>query len=113
MRLTTNIAVAVSAVRITAADFNGQSFDGSPFVFDGDKEPEWLFEAIRNNQIVIDRSGARDYARFTVKGDDDNDVVVGPGDYIVHHNGKLFGLRGEFVKVAMREIPTKNAGSAE
>lgn len=66
------------SVQITAADFNGHTFDGSPF--DGDAP--WLKTAVENGTLKIADVTDRDYAVFdvwTAKGT----VRAFPGDQIV------------------------------
>ena len=50
-------------VRVTGADFNGHSFDGSPF--NPAPAPNWILDAIMNHQIVIHPADT-DYAQFDV-----------------------------------------------
>jgi len=60
------------AVRITAADYNGKDWDGSPF----STIPEWLKEAIEQGIVSVEPSST-DYALWRVV------MVLGPGDQIV------------------------------
>lgn len=60
------------AVQVTAADYNGRTWDGSPF----SKIPEWLKEAIEQGIVSVEPSST-DYALWRVV------TVVGPGDQIV------------------------------
>ena len=60
------------AVKVTAADFNGINWDGSPF----SALPEWLREAIEQGIVSVEPSNT-DYARWRVV------TVAGPGDKIV------------------------------
>jgi hypothetical protein len=78
-------------VTVTAADWNGDSFDGSPF--DPAPAPEWLVEAIRAKRIVGDCPGSTDYAVWWVHAPYGK-VVAEPGDKIVlHDNGALGVIR--------------------
>lgn len=65
-------------VRITAADFNGQTWDGSPF----SDAPNWLLSAIEGGMIRAHTRGSTDYARFHVTTPE-GVVDAGPGDEIV------------------------------
>ncbi len=60
------------AVQVTAADYNGKTWDGSPF----SALPEWLQEAVEQGIVSVEPSST-DYARWRVI------TVVGPGDQIV------------------------------
>jgi hypothetical protein len=79
----------MDCVRITAVDFNGKEFDGSPFKFDSDETPQWLKLAILDKQITIASSRSTDYAEFEIITAYGN-VVAGPGDIISQRdNGTL------------------------
>ena len=65
-------------VRITAADFNGRTWDGSPF----SDEPNWLLSAVEGGMIREHTRGSTDYARFDVTTAE-GVVDAGPGDEIV------------------------------
>lgn len=60
------------AVKVTAADYNGKDWDGSPF----SALPDWLKEAIEQGIVSIEPLNT-DYALWRVV------TVVGPGDQIV------------------------------
>jgi hypothetical protein len=89
------------AVRITSADFNGKSFDGSPFSV----KPEWLLKALQDRAVDISpRHGDRDYAVWSVvttKGI----VDAFPGDYIIRReHGDLSVVPAEdaFILINLR-----------
>lgn len=65
-------ALVQHEVQITAADYNGSSWDGSPF----SSLPKWLQEAVEQGIVSIEPSNT-DYALWRVV------TVVGPGDQIV------------------------------
>ncbi len=65
-------ALAQREVKITAADYNGKSWDGSPF----SSLPEWLEEAVEQGLVSVEPSNT-DYAMWRVT------TVMGPGDRIV------------------------------
>ena len=68
-------------VEITAADLNGQTWDGSPF----NDYPDWLVDALNSKQISV-YPGDRDYALWKIRYSPniyDEYVIGGPGDYIV------------------------------
>lgn len=77
--------VVIEAVRITAADFNGKSWDGSPF---GEvPAPKWLVEALTSGIVTVEPSDT-DYALWritTLEGV----MTAGPGDWIIQ------GIKGE------------------
>lgn len=60
------------SVQITAADYNGDTWDGSPF----SALPEWLRDAIEQELVTVEPSNT-DYAMWRVV------TVIGPGDRIV------------------------------
>jgi hypothetical protein len=66
-------------VRITAADYNGDTFDGPAF----SAKPSWLLEAITEGRIRIKWKGDTDYAMWEVLCADHLTKIAGPGDYIV------------------------------
>ena len=73
------------AVKITSADFNGHSFDGSPFRGDA----VWIESAIKSGAITIADVTDRDYAVFDVRTAE-GVVRVFPGDQItLESDGRL------------------------
>lgn len=82
------------AVQVTAADFNGTSWDGSPFVpYTKDKalleaaDFAWLKKAIQNETITIHPCDT-DYAQWNVRVIGGT-MIAAPGDYIMP---TMFGL---------------------
>lgn len=74
-------------VKVTAADFNGRDWDGSPF--DPAPAPEWLQLAIKIGDITVSNgSHCTDYAVWDVRGAGE----AWPGDYIVHGGGRLYTI---------------------
>lgn len=72
------MAMSDERVQITAADFNGQTWDSSPFR----PGPPWLLEAVEARLLQPHTRGDTDYARWDVttrKGV----VDAGPGDWVV------------------------------
>lgn len=71
-------------VKVLATDFNGHSWDGSPFSW----MPHWLFNAIRHDEVVPVRCD-RDYTLWDVQTA--NGVVrAEPGNYIeLAEDGRL------------------------
>ena len=70
----------IDRVRITAADFNGVSFDGNPFA--PAPYPPWLNWAVISGAIKAHSRASTDYARWDVRTSD-GVVDAGPGDEIV------------------------------
>lgn len=61
--------------RVTAADFNGRDWDGSPF----DPFPDWMLDALERGDVRVSDGGhCTDYAVWKVKGCGE----AWPGDYI-------------------------------
>lgn len=72
----------LNAVTVTAADFNGKSFDGCPFNF----VPTWLHNAIKSKTITGVNPNSTDYLVWAVTT---NDGIVNaePGDVILNTDG--------------------------
>jgi hypothetical protein len=72
------------SVRVNAADFNGESWDGSPF----DSFPQWLHDAVLHGRVEP-KADDRDYALFSVLTDEGR-VIAEPDDRIERlENGSL------------------------
>lgn len=67
----------MNTVKITAADFNGTSFDGSPF----SAWPEWLQTAVNNGVVQAVNPRCTDYAEWAVKTPQ-GVIVLSPGDML-------------------------------
>lgn len=78
------LPVVIDAVQITAADFNGQTWDGSPFA---EVAPEWLVDAVKGGLVAV-HPGSEDYAWFAIKTLEGT-MIAGPGDWIIQ------GIKGE------------------
>lgn len=90
------------AVRITAADFNGKSFDGNPIVpLKGNQTPQWFLDAIEKKKIKIDARGSTDYAWFGVVDEYYNDHWAGPGDRIVRLSYQIPGVDHRLYRIVM------------
>lgn len=75
----------VDRVGVTAADFNGRSFDGSPF----DAFPNWLQVALAYGVVRADTPNCTDYAEWWVKTTE-GEILAGPDHVIVlFDDGKL------------------------
>lgn len=102
------------AVIVTAADFNGRTFDGQPFVpllplDEGGtmaSTAPWLVKAIEEKRVLIEARGGTDYAWFGVKDEYDNVHWAGPGDMIVKEplSGLLRVVPAMFVKYLERLV---------
>ena len=66
------------AVKVRAADFNGETFDGRPF----SAVPDWLMEAVRNCEVMPHTRGSTDYAEWDVVTKV-GIVSASPGDWII------------------------------
>lgn len=75
--------VVIEAVRVTAADFNGESWDGCPFT----EMPDWLIQANENGTLTA-RGHERDYALWDIKTLE-GVMTAEPGDFIIQ------GVKGE------------------
>jgi hypothetical protein len=76
--------VVIEAVRITAADFNGSDWDGSPF----SEMPDWLAEAVRAGTVAPHTRGHTDYTEWDIKTLEGT-MNAGPGDMLIQ------GVKGE------------------
>jgi hypothetical protein len=83
-----------SRVRVTAADFNGRDWDGSPF----SHVPAWLEAALRLGSIAI-KADDRDYALWAVEtpsgtkiAEPGDDIICADGHYDVQHEAYLTAL---------------------
>lgn len=100
------------AVRITAADFNGRSWDGSPFSV----RPDWLIAAVKTGQIMPHTRGHTDYAEWdVVLGSGKGIKSAGPGDWIIRRkNGDLSVVREQdaYILINLRPPPPGDAERA-
>lgn len=82
--------VVIEAVRVTAADFNGASFDGSPF----SEMPDWLGTAWDAGTLSI-HPGDEDYAKWAIQTLEGT-MIAEPGDYIIQGvKGELYPCKGD------------------
>jgi hypothetical protein len=82
--------VVIEAVQVTAADYNGHGWDGSPF----SDSPDWLVEAFNKGYLVPVTPNSTDYAEWEVRTLEDGEDgrakhVATPGDWIIR------GVQGE------------------
>lgn len=73
---------------VTAADFNGKSFDGSPFLITPYSANSDFTQHIISGDIKIDRMTCTDYAIWLIKTEKGVERV-GPGDIVTKRNDKL------------------------
>jgi len=66
---------------VTAADFNGSTFDGNPLVPSNHESSLRLGALITSDQIVIQQTNGTDYATWKV-ATKDGEVIASPGDFI-------------------------------
>lgn len=81
--------VVIEAIQITAADWNGSTWEGSPFKGD---IPVWLVEALQAGTLMPQARRGTDYAEWdivTLEGT----MTATPGDWIIR------GVRGELYPV--------------
>jgi hypothetical protein len=82
--------VVIEAVQVTAADYNGKSFDGSPF----SEVPDWLQRALADGTVSVYPGHETDYALWKIKTLEDGPNgeakhIAEPGDWIIR------GIKGE------------------
>lgn len=76
--------VKLSAFRVTAADFNGTEFDGSPFEGDAENH-KWLYLKMKSGVVTLVPNRCTDYAVWSVPSLDGERILASPGDYIVYN----------------------------
>lgn len=94
------------AMRVTAADFNGKEFDGSPLV--ALKEPDGQLKALllSTKGVKVEARGCTDYAWFGIPDEYGNVTWAGPGDYIVTTDYKtLKVVPGAFYDAIFHRTP--------
>jgi hypothetical protein len=79
-------------LRVTAADFNGKDFDGTPLEVISDCDDQKVIQQAKQlekeGRFTINLSGDTDYAKWNVKTS--NGIVVAePGDVISYLGGVL------------------------
>jgi hypothetical protein len=80
-------------VRITAADYNGRDWDGSPFKWSSPEiAPKWLTDALLAGDLLPDTPNHTDYAEWRVKTPG-GEVLASPGDSIVRHEDGTLRVR--------------------
>lgn len=92
-------------VRITSADFNGHTWDGSPFDYPG-TIPGWFAAAYENGSIKVEPDD-RDYATWRVLIGDNCHQIAEPGNWIVNFGGHLAVLSSDAYR-AIRGWPDGN-----
>jgi hypothetical protein len=90
---------SAGAVEVTAADFNGTDWDGSPFT----EKPDWLVEAVKAGRIKVHPSNT-DYAMWTVQTPK-RVMIAGPGDWILHAHGQLLVAQWEEPEDIRKGVP--------
>lgn len=83
-------------VKVTSADFNGKTFDGSPFDLIGESyDTEWIEQALVSGELRIGTPGDTDYALFGIKSEHDESIIIwaGPGDYLKFEDGKVVVIK--------------------
>lgn len=79
--------VVIEAVRITAADYDGHTWNGSPFAVAGGERPEWLSRALEDGTLQVQPSGTG-HAMWAIRTTEGT-MIAGPGDWIIR------GVKGE------------------
>lgn len=99
--------VVVDAVQITAADWNGKTFDGCPF----SELPEWLVSALDAGDVRAVCPNCTDYAGWEIQtledGHDGRVKHIGsPGDYIIRGvAGELYPCKPDIFEATYEEAP--------
>ncbi len=89
-------------IGVTAADYNGREFDGSPF----EDNPQWLKDAVQAGKVYVASSHETDYAVWGVKQSDEPDLQAWPGDQIAYFpgTGKLSVIKAPVFEAIMRSF---------
>jgi hypothetical protein len=83
------------AVRVTAADYNGKTWDGGPF----SAMPEWLEDALELGKIVPHTHGGTDYAQWWVYNRRSGEAWnATPGDWIVFSDDNLYVVKDHLAR---------------
>ncbi len=105
--------VVIEAVQVRAADFNGETFDRSPFSDD----PEWLIDALKKQMITIHHSD-RDYALWRINTLEDGPNgeakhIAEPGDWIIKGvHGELYPCKPDIFEKTYDPMPDESSQSA-
>ena len=111
--------VVIEAVQILASDFNGKTFDGSPF----SHSPDWLIAALQAGTIVPVTPNSTDYAEWEIRtledgADDRAKHVASPGDWIIQGvKGELYPCKPDIFeatnqKKARKRISTQKSSAS-
>jgi hypothetical protein len=98
--------VVIEAVQILAADYNGFSWDGSPF----SDTPDWLVKALNHQIVIVYPSKETDYAlwRITTLEDGPNGEakhIASPGDWIIRGvQGELYACRPDIFEATYEAV---------
>jgi hypothetical protein len=87
-------------VKVTAADYNGHDWEGSPF----SAVPQWLKDAIGTGHLKPHTRGSTDYAQWDVQTASGL-LNAGPGDWIIRRErGDLSVVDGQdaFILINLR-----------
>lgn len=103
--------VVIDAVQVTAADFNGHDWDGTPFT----EFPEWLKSACKSGEVSVYPSD-RDYALWQIKTLEDGPNgeakhIAEPGDWIIRGvKGELYPCKPDIFEATYE--PERKKGAA-
>jgi len=98
--------VVVEAVQVVASDWNGSSFDGSPF----SAHPGWLLEAVKTGALVPVTPNSTDYAEWEVRTLEDGadgraKHIATPGDWIIRGvQGELYPCKPDIFAATYDEV---------
>ena len=86
--------VVIEAVRICSADYNGRSWNGSPFAVPGGGLPKWLSQALEDGTLSV-QPGSTGRATWAIRTSEGT-MIAGPGDWIIRGiHGELYPCKGE------------------
>ncbi|MDR9777227.1 hypothetical protein RJJ65_32230 [Rhizobium hidalgonense] len=98
--------VVIEAVQVTAADFNGSTFDGFPF----SEFPDWLRDAVKREEVTVHPSHETDYALWRINTLEDGPNgeakhIAEPGDWIIRGvKGELYPCRDDIFRMTYEEV---------
>ena len=98
--------VVIEAVQVTAADWNGKTFDGLPF----SEHTDWIADAWITGAISILDERGTDYARWVIRTLEDGPNgeakhIADPGDWIIRGiSGELYPCKPDIFELTYERV---------
>lgn len=106
--------IIIEAVQVRATDFNGTSWDGSPF----SELPGWLSHALAHGMISVEPSD-RDYALWRINTLEDGPEqqvahIAEPGDWIIRGiKGELYPCKPDIFASTYEQVEIYKSGECK